>query len=196
MDLASFAPLVGSLLQAGAPMISTALQMGIGEIPIVGGIAGPLVGLAAPDIVRSIAAKLGAPPDATPAQLAAKINADPAGAKAALASLEEQHSFDLASQAQQVALDTVEARNPSVFVGGWRPLLAWSLGALVMLTFALPYPLWVLAALGVALPPPPALDPQALAMLSALLGLTVVARSADKRAGVDTVAVGSKGRGR
>ena len=66
IDLTAFGPLVGSLIEAGSPMISTALQMGIGEIPIIGGIAGPLVGMEAPAIVSLIAQKLGAPADATP----------------------------------------------------------------------------------------------------------------------------------
>ncbi len=153
MDLSSFGPLVGSLIQAGSPMISTALQMGIGEIPIVGGIVGPLVGMAAPQIVRMIATQLGAPADATPAQIAAKIQDDPQGAKAALASLESQHQFALAqqkqaddyavaSQAQQVAIGTAEVENPRWYVAGWRPAIGWGLGALVLASFALPYLVW------------------------------------------------------
>lgn len=189
MDLASFGPLVGSLLQAGAPMISTALQMGIGEIPIIGGIAGPLVGMAAPNIVSLIAQRLGAPADATPAQLSAKIDADPNGAKAALASLEEEHSFDLASQAQQVGTNTTEAQSGSLFVAGWRPMIGWSLGGLVMLSFTLPYLVWGIAVAGWTLPAPPPLDPQAIAILSALLGISVLARSVDKARGTATTVI-------
>ncbi len=201
MDLTSFGPLVGSLIQAGSPMISTALQMGIGEIPIVGGIVGPLVGMAAPQIVRMIATQLGAPADATPAQITAKIQDDPQGARAALASLESQHQFALAqqkqaddyavtSQAQQVAIGTAEVENPSFFLGGARPAIMWGLGGLMMLSFCLPYPLWLATWFGAHPPPPPTIDPQALYILGALLGVTVVSRSVDKAIGTQTVGLG------
>ena len=201
MDLASFAPLIGSLLQAGSPMISTALQIGIGEIPIVGGIAGPLVGMAAPNIVRMIAEKLGAPPDATPAQLATKIDADPAGAKAALASLEEQHTFSLAqqrqtdefalgSQAQQVAIGTAEISNPSFFIAGPRPMLQWSLGSLLVIAKTLPFAVWGLLNLGIRLSAPPDMDTATFAFIAALLGVTVAARAAGQATGTATNRIG------
>ncbi len=184
MDLTSFGPLVGQLLQAGAPMISTALQMGVGEIPIVGGIAGPLVGMATPNIVKMIAQKLGAPPDATPQQLADRMAADPAGAKAALASLEAEHTFDLASQAQQVGLRTVEAQSGDKVAARAIPAMLWGLGALLMLSGGLPFLVWALVNVGIRLTAPPTLDPSTLGILSALLGVaaaTHVATSAPTR---------------
>lgn len=201
MDLTSFGPLVGSLIQAGSPMISTALQMGIGEIPIVGGIVGPLVGMAAPQIVRMIATQLGAPADATAAQITAKIQDDPQGARAALASLESQHQFALAqqkqaddyavaSQAQQVAIGTAEVENPSFFLGGARPAIMWGLGALVLASFTLPYLVWGLLVFGLHIPAPPALDPTAIAILAALLGVGMTARSVDKATGTATTRIG------
>ncbi len=201
MDLTSFGPLVGSLIQAGSPMISTALQMGIGEIPIVGGIVGPLVGMAAPQIVRMIATQLGAPADATPAQITAKIQDDPQGARAALASLESQHQFALAqqkqaddyavtSQAQQVAIGTAEVENPRWYVAGWRPAIGWGLGALVLASFTLPYLVWGLLVFGLHIPAPPALDPTAIAILAALLGVGMTARSVDKATGTATTRIG------
>ena len=178
IDLTAFGPLVGSLIEAGSPMISTALQMGIGEIPIIGGIAGPLVGMEAPAIVSLIAQKLGAPADATPTQLAAKIQADPIGAKAALASLEEQHKFDLASQAQQVGINTVEATSGDKVAAWARPAILWGLGALLMLSSGLPFLVWGFVNIGVSLTNPPRLDATATGILAALLGVTVAVHAA------------------
>ncbi len=201
MDLASFGPLVGSLIQAGSPMISTALQMGIGEIPIVGGIVGPLVGMAAPEIVRMIAQKLGAPPNATPDQLAAKITADPSGARAALASLEEAHSFTLAqqkqaddyavaSQAQQVAIGTAQISNPSLFIAGPRPMIEWGLGGLLMVAKTLPFAVWGLANIGLHLTAPPDMDITTLGFIAALLGVTVASHAATQITGTAPTKIG------
>jgi len=201
MDLTSFGPLVGSLIQAGSPMISTALQMGIGEIPIVGGIVGPLVGMAAPQIVRMIATQLGAPADATPAQITAKIQDDPQGARAALASLESQHQFALAqqkqaddyavtSQAQQVAIGTAQISNPSLFIAGPRPMLEWSLGGLLMVAKTLPFAVWALANAGMRLTAPPDMDITTLGFIAALLGVTVASHAATQITGTAPTRIG------
>jgi Holin of 3TMs, for gene-transfer release len=54
-----------------------------------------------------------------------KIWPDPAqAAQAKLALLQLQQSGDLA----QIAVNTAEATNPSIFVSGWRPCVGWVCG--------------------------------------------------------------------
>ncbi len=86
--------------------------------------------------------------------------------------------------------NTVEAQNPSLFIGGWRPALAWSLGAIVLMSFVLPYFVWLALAFGGHLPPPPTLDPQATYILAGLLGITIAARSVDKATGTAAPSIG------
>ena len=101
-----------------------------------------------------------------PPQLAAKIQADPIGAKAALASLEEQHKFDLASQAQQVGINTVEATSGDKVAAWARPAILWGLGALLMLSSGLPFLVWGFVNIGVSLTNPPRLDATATGILA------------------------------
>ena len=193
MDLTSFGPVVGQLLNAGSPAISTVLQMAIGEIPIIGGVAGPLAGMAAPRIISMIAGQLGVnDPDADTAAVAQKvvdtIQADPDAAKAKLASLEAEHTFalgmrdrDVAGQAQQVDLLKSDTQ-----AGGlaalWRPLTALGIGFILALELLLPYVVW-LATWVVQRGVPPALpEPRfdvTVALISGILGLGVL-RTADK----------------
>lgn len=198
MNAKDFAPLVGALLKAGSPAIAGALTLAL--TPAIGPLA-PLVGGGVGDILPRIAMALGAPDDATPQTLADKVDADPDAAQTALAQVEAEHKFTidkaaqdqaylLQTQSQQLQVNTTEAQNPSMFVAGWRPAIGWGLGGLVLATFVLPYPVWVLAAFGVHLPPPPVLDPQAIYILSGLLGITVAARSIDKLTGTASPAIG------
>lgn len=214
MDFTAYGPLVGELLKVGAPMISTALQMGIGEIPVVGGVVGPLVGLTAPSIVSMIAAKLGAPADATPQQVADKIAADPDAARQALASLEEQHRFELARQKQaddadlakseeldrtalsgdamQAELDRQAAASSNFFVYGPRPAVMWGLGAVTLLYAMAPLFRWVLRGLtGRDWGDPPELPWYVWLGLFALLGIVSALRSYDKKSGTASLPPGA-----
>ena len=192
MDLKALGPVVGALLNAGAPTISTALQMAAGEIPVIGGLIGPLAGLAAPRVISMIAGQLGVnEPDASPEEVAdtvvKTINADPDGAKAKLATLESEHSFTLSSrdkdntdQAQQIELLKIDTNAGGWLARNWRPLVAMGLGIFLGLQLVLPYLVWAMQSAG--LHPAPLPEPRfdvTVAMLTGLLGLGAM-RSFDK----------------
>ena len=195
MDLKTLGPVVGALLNAGAPAISTVVQMAFGEIPVVGGVIGPLVGMALPSVLSSIAGNLGiSTTDKTPEALAGDIttaiDADPDGSKARLATLESQHTFDLANRdkdiaqtGQQVEILKLDASSGSWLGRNWRPLCATGLALFLGMQLVTPYIVWLASWMGLSPPVPP--EPRfdvTVAMLSGLLGLGVM-RSFDKTQG-------------
>ena len=209
LNLATFEPVLKALASAGLPVLEQSLTA------VLSGATGPFGLLVSPAlnlIWPAINGALGLAPDTPPDQTAAAINADPDAARDKLAAVQEDHSYALAStkqdqdfalaadkqagdravesHAQQVAINTVEAQNPSLFIGGWRPALAWSLGAIVLMSFVLPYCVWLALAFGGHLPPPPTLDPQATYILAGLLGITIAARSVDKATGTAAPSIG------
>lgn len=198
MDASVFGPVVGQLLKAGSPAISTALQLAAGEIPFAGAVVGPLVGMTAPRVISMIAGQLGVnDPDATTEAVAEKVTdtiaADPAGAQAKLASLESEHTFalgmrdkDTADAAQQVGLLAADATSASWLARSWRPLTALGLAGFLGLQLVLPYLVWAAQWAGGSPPalPEPRFD-VTVAVLSGLLGLGVM-RTADKVAAAST----------
>lgn len=198
LSLTAFEPLLKSLATAGLPYLGTAV--GAMLTPVMGPF-GMLVSPAINLAVSGITTALGIPDTSTPQQIADVVATDPAGAKAKLSVIEEQHRFALqgqketddyavASQAQQVAIGTAEVENPRWYVAGWRPAIGWGLGALVLASFTLPYLAWGLLVFGLHIPAPPALDPTAIAILAALLGVGMTARSVDKATGTATTRIG------
>lgn len=209
MDLKSFGPLIGALINAGSPAIGGVVTLLL--TPEIGPLAS-LVGGGVSDILPRIAQALGAPADSTPEQITSTINADPSAAQAKLATLEEEHSStlatlkqnqdyalanakqqqdaDVAGQAQQVALNTVEISNPSMFVAGPRPMIMWGLGGLLVMSVALPYVCWIFAQFGVALTAPPPMDRDAMVIIASLLGVVGAMRSVDKATGTAATGVG------
>lgn len=188
LDVRSFEPLLKSLAGASLPYLGTAV--GALLTPVMGPfgmLVSPGINLAVSEITKA----LGMPDTSTPQQIADTVNADPASAKDKLASLEEQHRFELAQQkqaderavagqAQQTSVNLVEAQSESRFARAARPAMIWGFGALVLTSFALPYAVWFLLCWGFKIPAPPAVDPHAIEILSGLLAITVVARSVDK----------------
>lgn len=194
MDVKAFGPLVGELLNAGSPAISTALQMAVGTIPVIGGVAGPLVGMSASMVLSMIAGQLGVnDPDAPPEVVAQKVTdtiaADPHAAEDKLAALEAQHTFTLSSQSQQTALLALDATSGSWMARNWRPLTALGLAGFLGLQLVLPYVVWAATWLLQGGLPPALPEPRfdvTVAVLSSLLGLGVL-RTADKVAATSAV---------
>src|SRR3989337_147089 len=59
----------------------------------------------------------------------------------------------------QLAVNAVEAANPSIFVSGWRPFIGWVCGAAVAYNFIVyPLLLWGVAAFQLTINPPPLFD--------------------------------------
>jgi hypothetical protein len=77
----------------------------------------------------------------------------------------------------QLAVNAVEAANPSIFVSGWRPFIGWVCGCAVAYQFVLvPVGGWLLMALGASsasltLQLAPKLDDQLWQLLTAMLGM-------------------------
>ena len=167
LDVHSFEPLLKSLAVAGLPYLGTAV--GAMLTPVMGPfgmLVSPGINLAVSEITKA----LGIPDTSTPQQIADTVAADPEGAKAKLASLEEQHRFELAqqkqaddrtvtTQAQQTSVNLVEAQSESRVARWARPAMLWGFGALVLASFTLPYGVWFLRCFGVDVPQPPAVDP-------------------------------------
>lgn len=117
-------PLADVVLEQGVPLLANIFLPGIG-------------GTIASAIVPSIAAAFGLAPDASPADIAAAVQADP-NAAAKLATVQEKHNELLdfaqktldANQAEVALEPTFLGR---LFVGGWRPAMGW------MGVFALAY---------------------------------------------------------
>lgn len=80
-------------------------------------------------------------------------------------------AFQLAQMQGQMATNTAEASNPSLFVAGWRPFVGWVCGTGFAITVLGPLLSWIAMLFGktVAFPP---LDTQALmTLLMGMLGL-------------------------
>lgn len=181
--------------KVGAPVIEQILlSIATVEVPVFGpgilNIIFPMINTA-----------LGLDPDTDPSTTAQKIEDNPDQAKEQLTTLTGDQQFQLAltkqvqdntlaSQAQQVSLNTIEEQNPSWFVAGWRPLIGWSLGGVLVASSILPYIVWLLLQLGVALTPPPEMSTTSLSFLAGILGLTIAAKSVDKAVGTSPKAIG------
>lgn len=72
---------------------------------------------------------------------------------------------------QQTDINQEEAKNPSLFVSGWRPAMGWICGAIFCANYiGIPLLAWLSPLLGV--PPPPRLDTgEVLPVLLGMLGL-------------------------
>lgn len=184
--------------KAGVPFVEQAITLALA------GMTGPFGLLVSPvlnAIFPMINDALGLSPDTPADQTAAAIDADPDAAKDKLSALAEDHQFQLAlakqgqdftlaGQAQQIAVDQVEAQNPSWLVAGWRPSAAWvCVVGLALDVLVLPLVQYAAAWGGRAAPPPP--DATVLiGLLGALLGLGTL-RTYDKVKGVAFNGVGS-----
>ena len=77
----------------------------------------------------------------------------------------------------QLAVNAVEAANPSIFVSGWRPFIGWVCGCAVAYQFVVvPIGGWLLMAVGapsasLTLQLAPKLDDQLWQLLTAMLGM-------------------------
>lgn len=100
------------------------------------------------------------------------------------------------AEADQRAINQVEAANPSMFVAGWRPAVGWlCVATLAYQWMVAPAVSWIFIAGGWDLIPLPVLGKDdAQTLLYALLGIGGL-RSIDKMSGNDTVAVASGGIG-
>src|ERR1019366_7271986 len=96
------------------------------------------------------------------------------------ASSKQQQDFQLAvdSLLGQIQIDEVEAKSENIFVSGWRPAIAWILGLNIGLHYTLVNMIDILNSLFhfsiCAIPP---MDNMALALMSGILGLYMVART-------------------
>lgn len=125
MDPAALAPLAGSLLRAGLPALST----------VLGAVVPPPYDLVIKPAFAAASWALGVDPAApgAPAAVQAKVDADPAGARDALAHVEEMHA-DAASEIQSYLSDVQNARATTVQLATAGSLVQW--GAPVVSTIA------------------------------------------------------------
>jgi hypothetical protein len=108
-----------------------------------------------------------------------RVLPDPAARAAAeleLRKLEAEGSFDeRARQAlaiAQISVNQAEAASPSIFVGGWRPMVGWVCAAALAGQYVVsPLASWLAAIAGHPFPPPPTLDGVLWELLAAMLGL-------------------------
>ena len=117
---------------------------------------------------------------------------DPADqAKAALAIQQMQQTGELAFLASQtdlakaqIATNTAEATNASVFVSGWRPMVGWCCAAGVGTQFLIaPLATWVLALFGKSVVFPPLDMGTLIPLLAGMLGIGAM-RTVEKISGV------------
>ena len=110
---------------------------------------------------------------------------DPTQAAAAkLELIKLQQSGELSQITGQLAINNVEAANPSVFVSGWRPFIGWVCGiALAYQYLARPLSVGICAAIGHPIPDMPGLDNNLWELMFGLLGLGTL-RTFEKTKGV------------
>ncbi len=86
---------------------------------------------------------------------------------------EKLMELQFAATKAQTDIDVAEARNPNIFVAGWRPAVGWvCVLGLVYQFAACPLLSWLSAMPGVHVPIPPALDTSTLTpLLLSLLGM-------------------------
>lgn len=155
---------------------------------MAGGILGALI--AAPEVIKGITDLIGrfVPDPAQAAQAALEMQKLVAEREAAAA----QAAAEVAKA--QAETNTAEAGNASLFVSGWRPFIGWVCGWGCVYGFiAQPLLAWAAgligAALGAALPAPPACDiVQLMGLLGGMLGLGAM-RTVEKAQGVPDTAV-------
>lgn len=95
-----------------------------------------------------------------------------------------QQSGELSQIAGQLAINQEEAKNPSLFVSGWRPFVGWVCGFGLVYSF-IGQPLLAWASINWGFTIPPALDlGTLLTVLGGLLGLGSL-RTVEKVNGVD-----------
>lgn len=149
------------LAKIGLPLLGGAL----------GGPAGALVG-------KTIAAALGLGQDATPEQTAAALGNLTGEQLVAIRAIEAdlakaQLQADTSLALGQIETNKLEAQQPGLFKGGWRPATGWicvlGLGYSFLLRPLLP---WLVALSGATVPALPAIDiMELLILLGGLLGL-------------------------
>lgn len=77
-----------------------------------------------------------------------------------------------AADLKQMEVNAEEAKNPSLFVAGWRPAIGWCCAAALAYQYLLvPLGGWIALWAGVAVPPPPSLDSSLWELMAGMLGL-------------------------
>ena|SRR3990172_3799303 len=72
----------------------------------------------------------------------------------------------------QLAVNAVEAANPSIFVSGWRPFIGWTCGIAIAYQFVIvPIGTWLAATASIIVPEAPTLDAQLWELVTAMLGM-------------------------
>jgi len=72
----------------------------------------------------------------------------------------------------QLAVNAVEAANPSLFVSGWRPFIGWICGTAIAYQFVIvPIGTWLAAMASIIVPEAPKLDAQLWELVTAMLGM-------------------------
>lgn len=157
-------------------------------LPLLGGALGGPAGAA---VGQALASALGLATSSSPEQVAAALGNLNGEQLVALRALEvdlakAQLAADVDAARAQTEVNTIEAAQPGMFKGGWRPFAGWM--AVIM---CMAYPLartmlpWSLQVLGVqGVPPLPPLDTaEAFSILLGMLGL-VAARSTERVKGM------------
>jgi hypothetical protein len=168
---------LSSILSTVAPMIATAL-------------GGPLAGAA----VSFLASKLGVDPAIVEQTVAGMTPAQLVQMK----ELDNQFNLEMAKvgislDLAQIAVNTTEGANASVFVAGWRPFVGWTCGVgLAYVAIMEPIARFI-AKVGFAYNGAfPVIDTSlTMQVLIGMLGMGAM-RSMDKKNGVSTTTVGNK----
>lgn len=94
----------------------------------------------------------------------------------------QEFTLELDSMLGQIELDKQESISESSFKSCWRPFIAWGMGINIVLHYTIVNMIDIVSTLfHTQINQVPQMDNMALAIISGLLGLYMVARSADKR---------------
>jgi hypothetical protein len=122
-------------------------------------------------------------------RLAALIPDPEARAKAEAEATQQLMDALAHSDADQAAVNKVEAANGSIFVAGWRPAIGWTCAAALAYQYvAAPLATFGLSVAGADFPPLPRLDDGLWQLVTGMLGLGAM-RSYEKVAGAETISI-------
>lgn len=206
IDTDALRSLAFSLGKIGAPLAEQGLSLALSTL---GGPFGSLVGQGLNLIYPAINNALGLAPDTPPEQTQQYIESNPDIASQKLATLQEDHNFQLgmaklnsdteaSTIAQQIALNQVQATAPNQdwLSRNWRPMVGWGFGGTVFAKLGvLPLFVWALLCFGMNIPAPPQADIQEVAILTGMLGLLGVQRTYEKQnanSAIKTIITGSR----
>lgn len=103
-------------------------------------------------------------------------------AQAELLRAAQDQDFQLAMG--QIEINKEEAKNPNLFVSGWRPFIGWTCAIGLVYNFLLyPLLLWSVAVLGLTLTPPPLFSNNLMELVFGMLGMGAL-RTFEKAKGV------------